>query len=427
MGKAFQNYLIILLIIAVSIGAFCIIYPLATAPEEASQSYTPQIAAPTTDTTTTEPTTEEPEPAPEVESTPTPVEPEVTEPLYDQAVLDIIAEMTVREKLYQLLYVSPEAITGVATATAAGNATKEALAEYPVGGIIYFANNVEDTDQITEMLENTQSYATYPLFLGTDEEGGTVSRLGSNSYVDVTRLDSMATYSDPDAVYDMGKTLGGEMSALGFNMNFAPVADVVTNPANTVIGDRSFSTDATEAATLVASMVAGLQDSGVSATLKHFPGHGSTETDTHDGVSYSDRTYEELVETEFLPFEAGIAAGTDFVMVGHQIMSNLPDGDVPACLSSYIVTDLLRNELGFTGVIITDAMNMAAITDDYDAGEAAVAAILAGVDMILLPDDLDEAYSGLFAAISSGTLTEERVNESVYRILKLKYDQGLFN
>ncbi|MFI3313062.1 MAG: glycoside hydrolase family 3 N-terminal domain-containing protein, partial [Eubacteriales bacterium] len=169
----------------------------------------------------------------------------------------------------------------------------------------------------------------------------------------------------------------------------------------------------------------GLQEGGVSATLKHFPGMGTVTSDTHDGTATSGATYEELVATDFLPFISGITAGTDFVMVGHQTMTNLPDGDIPACLSSYIVTDLLRGELGYDGIVITDAMNMDAI--DMTSGEATIAALEAGVDMILMPDDIDEAYTALVDAINEGTLTEARINESLYRILKVKIDNGLLD
>ncbi len=425
MGKGFQIYLMFLLVVAISIGAFCIIYPLVTAPDE---TITASTTAPTV-----QPSTDTPEVSVDDETAPPTQDAEastesqvVVEPIvYDQAVLDVIADMTLREKLYQLLYVTPEAITGVETATVAGSATKEAIAEYPVGGIIYFADNVSDNAQIKEMLQNTQSYSDIPLFLGTDEEGGIVSRLGSNTKVDVTRLQSMSNYSNVEEIYDIGKTLGEEMTVLGFNMNFAPVADVSTSSSTDDIAERSFSSDPEDASAMVGSMVSGLQDGGVSATLKHFPGMGTVTSDTHDGTATSDATYEELVASDFLPFIAGIAAGTDFVMVGHQTMTNLVDGDIPACLSSYIVTDLLRNQLGFEGVIITDAMNMDAI--DMTAGEATIAAINAGVDMVLMPGDLNDVYSALVDAINEGTLTEERVNQSLYRILKVKMDNGLFD
>ena len=334
--------------------------------------------------------------------------------------------MTLDEKLCQLFVVTPDALTGLSPATAAGDATREALARTPVGGLVYFAQNIVSAEQVTQMLQTTQSYSKIPLLLGVDEEGGRVSRLSGVGLTDV--LDPMATYGaagDTAAVEAMGKKLGGQVKGAGFNVDFAPVADIVTNPNNTEIGDRSFSSDPAVASDMVAAMTRGLQEGGVLACLKHFPGHGSTEADSHLGTSVTDRTLDELREAELLPFRAGIEAGAGMIMVSHMSAPAVTGDNTPCDLSPAVVTDLLRTELGYDGVVITDAHNMGAITANYTPGEAAVLAIEAGCDLILMPDDLDAALQALRDAAADGTLTETRIDESVLRILTLKAKAGL--
>lgn len=240
----------------------------------------------------------------------------------------------------------------------------------------------------------------------------------------------MATYGaagDAQAVRELGARLGQELRAAGFNVDFAPVADVVTNANNTEIGDRSFSTDAGVASDLVAAMTGGLQDSGVIACIKHFPGHGSTEADSHLGLSRSERTLEELRQTELLPFRAGLEAGAGMVMVSHMSLPNVVGDNTPCDLSYAVVTGLLREELDYNGVIITDSHQMGAITEAYGCAEATLLAIQAGCDMILLPTDLDEAVQAVRSAVEEGTLTQTRIDESVLRILTLKYAAGIIS
>ena len=204
-------------------------------------------------------------------------------------------------------------------------------------------------------------------------------------------------------------------------MDFAPVADVLTNVDNTVIGNRAFSSDAGVAAQMVSSAVTGLQETGVSACLKHFPGHGDTAGDSHTGAAQTDRTKEEMVAEEFLPFQSGIEAGVDMIMVGHITAPNLTDGDsLPASISEKIITGVLRNELGYQGIIITDAMNMGAITEYYKSDVAAIMALKAGADMVLMPENFEEAYQGVLDAVVDGTVSEERIDDSLRRIYRVK-------
>ncbi len=207
----------------------------------------------------------------------------------------------------------------------------------------------------------------------------------------------------------------------GFNVDFAPVADVLTNVDNTVIGNRAFSSDAGVAAQMVSRAVTGLQETGVSACLKHFPGHGDTAGDSHTGAAQTDRTKEEMEAEEFLPFQSGIEAGVDMIMVGHITAPNLTDGDsLPASISEKIITGVLRNELGYHGIIITDAMNMGAITEYYKSDVAAIMALKAGADMVLMPENFEEAYQGVLDAVVDGTVSEERINDSLRRIYRVK-------
>ncbi|MDP4132647.1 MAG: glycoside hydrolase family 3 protein [Bacillota bacterium] len=343
---------------------------------------------------------------------------------------DVLNDMTLEEKVYQMFMVTPEAVTGLGQVTQAGDTTKEALNNYPVGGIIYFAQNFISPDQTSLMIKNTQKFSKIPLFIGVDEEGGKVARLGNNDKMGVTKYPPMAQVGktgDENKAYDVGKTLGKELSDLGFNLDFAPVSDIVTNPENKVIGDRAFSTDAKMDAKMVSAVVKGLQENKVSACLKHFPGHGSTSADTHNGYAQTTRTEDELKALEFIPFEAGIKEGSDFVMVSHISAVNIDSSGAPATLSEKIVGGLLRGNLGFNGIIITDAMNMGAIVKNYSPEEAAALSVLAGCDIILMPEDLKRAADGVIQAINSGKITEARINESVLRILTLKAQKGMLD
>ncbi|MBP3307349.1 MAG: glycoside hydrolase, partial [Anaerotignum sp.] len=220
------------------------------------------------------------------------------------------------------------------------------------------------------------------------------------------------------------RTIGTELAELGINVDFAPVADVNTNPDNPVIGTRAFSSDPQAAASKVAEFINAIEETGVSACAKHFPGHGDTAMDSHLGETYVEHDMERLRTVEFVPFEQAITAGTDFIMAGHIKTPNATTDGFPATLSSEML-GILRNDLGFGGIIITDAMNMGAIVDAYGSGESAVMAVQAGVDMVLMPADLAEAAETLTDAIKDGTIPEKRLNEALWHILSLKYDKGI--
>lgn len=339
----------------------------------------------------------------------------------------VLDSMTLEEKVNQLFMITPEALTGVGTVIQAGDGTREALAEHPVGGLIYFAQNLKDTDQTRTMLENTQEYASarsgFPIFLSVDEEGGQVARVGSNPAFGVPEIGNMSEVGaggDTQEAYETGSTIGAYLKDLGFNMDAAPDADVLTNPANEVVKYRSFGSDPELVSRMAAAELKGLNDQGIIGMYKHFPGHGGTTADSHEGYVYVEENLEELKSGALVPFQDGADNGLRVIMVSHIACPEVTGDNTPATLSRQLVTDLLRQDMGFDGLVITDALNMGAITEQYSSGEAAVAALNAGVDMLLMPADFQAAYDGVMAALENGELTEERIDESVRRILEIK-------
>lgn len=340
---------------------------------------------------------------------------------------ELLASMTLEEKILQLFMITPEALTGYDEVYAAGEATKEAVGRFPVGGIVYFSQNLRDEDQTKDMLARTARYSRertgLPMLLAVDEEGGSVARLSGREGFSLPAFPDMSQIGasgDAEKAFEVGDAIGAYLRELGFNMDFAPVADVLTNPENTVVKRRSFGSDAKTAAGMVSKEVEGLESHGVSSVLKHFPGHGGTAEDSHDTAAVIHRTVDELLSEELIPFAAGIESGADFVMAGHISDPEAVGDDRPAVFSRTLLTEVLRETLGFDGIIITDAMNMGAVTERYESGEAAVKALLAGADMILMPEDFQAAYQGVMEAVEDGTLTERRIEESVLRILTLK-------
>ncbi|MBQ4464835.1 MAG: glycoside hydrolase family 3 protein [Oscillospiraceae bacterium] len=387
---------------------------LLTGCSGASTASEPEETAAVTEATTEPPTTEPP-------TTEAPTEPPV--------VLD--RDMTLEEKIYQMFIVTPEALTGVGKVQSAGDSTKAALDERHVGGLIYFGDNLRSFGQTQDMLENTQDFALSDgglgVFLAVDEEGGTVARCGNK--LGTSQLEPMEVIggrNNPEEAVEVGQTLGRTLSVLGFNVDFAPVADVNLNPANE-LGDRIFSTNPEVVGNMVNGVVSGIQENNkVAATLKHFPGLGAADGNTHeDGSVVIDRTLDQLREAEFVSFERGIEAGADFVMVTHAKITGVND-DLPSSLSPVVCTELLRDELGFQGIIITDSMQMNTISANYDAGEAAVLAIEAGADIILMPSDFSAAVAGVQEAVESGRISENRINQSVKRILDEKKKLGIY-
>lgn len=372
------------------------------------------------------PETEQAEqPSQETEETEEPV----VDPLLQQAA-ELVADMTLEERVAQMFIITPEALTGYSKVTAAGDATNAAYQEYPVGGLIYMSQNLVDTEQTKTMLSNTQTFANerigLPVFLSVDEEGGSVARIAGNSAYGVTDVGDMSDVGaagDSQNAYNVGVVIGTYLSELGFNVDFAPVADVLT-VSDSVIGNRSFGSDSELVASMVVAELQGLQSAGVYGVVKHFPGHGGVSGDSHSQAVSTDKTLEELLEAELIPFASAVEAGATFLMVGHIAAPNVTGDDTPASLSSVMITDVLRNQMGYDGIVITDAMNMGAITGSYSSAEAAVLAVNAGVDMILMPEDFAAAYNGILEAVNNGTIPESRINEAAVRIVKAKLSMG---
>ena len=328
--------------------------------------------------------------------------------------------MTTREKICQLLIVHPEVLTDGGTVTAMTDELSAALRDYPVGGFLLSAGNMTSGEQLAALTSAlTSASATAPL-VTVDEEGGRVARLMNT--VGTTKLNSMYSYRSlgTQGAYDNAQTLAHDIAAYGFNTDFAPVADVWTNKKSSAVGDRAYSDDYGEAAELVAAAVSGFRDAGVICCLKHFPGHGSTATDSHNGAATVDKTLPQLRQEDLKPFVSGIAAGADMVMVGHLTVPTMDD--VPASLSH--VTNLLRYDLGFRGVIVTDGLQMQALAQ-YTDGEKAVLALAAGNDMLLEISDVPGAVAAVEQALADGTLTQAALDASVLRVLQLKLAHGI--
>lgn len=338
-----------------------------------------------------------------------------------------LADMTTEEKVAQLFVITPEAITDVQTVTAAGNATRKALEKYPVGGMVYMKANLVSEDQTKKLLENTKTMykeiADLPIFLTVDEEGGTVARIAGNDGFSIENVGSMnliGESGDTDKAYEVGVTIGTYLSDLGFNVDFAPVADVLTNSENQIVAKRSFGSDSELVTNMVLAEMKGFEETGILSCVKHFPGHGCTIGDTHEGYAYTDKTREELQQEELVPFQEACANGVLFVMVAHISAPNVIGDNTPSSLSPVMITDILRNEWNYDGIVITDALNMGAIVQNYSSADAAVKALQAGADMLLMPENFQEAYQGVLDALENGTLTQEQIDCSVRRILNVK-------
>ncbi|MFJ3721155.1 glycoside hydrolase family 3 N-terminal domain-containing protein [Streptomyces sp. NPDC090045] len=309
----------------------------------------------------------------------------------------------------------------------------ELVSRYHLGGIVYFswAHNTRSPHQVAALSVGLQqaaltSGARIPLLLSTDQEHGAVARIGAPATLLPGAMALGAGGSTADALR-AARVAGAELAALGIRQDYAPVADVNVNPANPVIGVRSFGSDPQAVAALVAAQVRGYQGAGVAATAKHFPGHGDTETDSHVGLPVMRHTRAVWEELDEPPFRAAVKAGVDAVMTAHIVFPALdPSGD-PATLSRPIVTGILRERLGFQGVVVTDALDMAGVRQKYGDDRVPVLALLAGCDQLLNPPDLGLAYRSVLAAVGAGELTEARIDESVLRILELKSRRGLFD
>lgn len=362
---------------------------------------------------------------PSPESTPTPALTPVPEP---DPLAEQLAAMTVEEKVGQLLI-------GGFEGTEIGDQATRLVQEYQVGGLILYGRNIAGAGQLVTLTNGLKALNGdgIPLFLSIDQEGGGVDRMPPEVRRTPGAYCVGQTGSVP-AAQSYGDVLAAECAAFGLNLDFAPVLDVWSNRGNTVIGQRAFSADARTVAGLGPAAARRMMDQGIIPAVKHFPGHGDTAVDSHVGLPVVDKSPEELEETELIPFRAAIqSAGTDgqvpAVMVAHILLTQL-DPERPASLSPAVVTGLLREELGFAGAVLTDDLTMGAVTQSYGLGEAAVLAVEAGCDILLVchgQDSVPAVRTALLEAVASGRITAERLDESVYRILRLKTEYALTN
>ena len=344
-----------------------------------------------------------------------------------------LKNMTLKEKIGQMFYVRLESLdTTIHWKTYAdlqenpmhdlNKTIRDVNAKYPIGGLILYAWNIKDKPQLAKLISDIRALNGKPL-LCIDEEGGRIARIAKNENFDVEVIGPMADIGktgDPKNAYHAGNVIGTYLTKYGFDIDFAPVADVNTNPDNIIIGDRAFSDKPEVAAPMVVSYLQGLKDAGVTGCVKHFPGHGDTKTDTHFGYASTQKTWAEMLQCEMVTFKAGIDWGCQLIMTAHIGTPNVTGSDVPATMSSVILQDKLRGELGYQNIIITDGIEMGAITTHYTSEEAAVNSIKAGVDIVLGPKNFVPAFEAVLKAVEEGTITEERINQSVRRILKMK-------
>ena len=363
---------------------------------------------------------------------------------------DILNRLTLEQKVGQLFIIRPEQLhpdynsrikakeagsKGINAKSADDGVVRDVLTDdmrefmknYPVGGFALFAVNIKTPEQVKKFTGDLDSLSIetvgVPAIMAIDEEGGRVARIANNRNFNVERIsavESIGKTKDYAKAKSAGVSIGRYLKSYGFTLNFAPVADINTNPKNIVIGNRAFGSNPSLVSRMCGEFINGMHSQGISACLKHFPGHGDTRGDTHKGTVSVSKTWKQLMKAEMIPYRENLKKA-DSIMTAHITMKGITKDGRPASLSKAIVTDKLRNELGYEGVIITDALDMGAIVKKYGAGRAAVMAFEAGNDILLLPRDYPGAFNAVLKAVREGKISEARLNESVLRILELKY------
>ncbi len=358
----------------------------------------------------------------------------------DTFVEQLLAKMTLDEKIGQMMMLPIRSWEGSLVTSTIPQALGNIINKYSIGNIILFAENfasVEDTVKLTHSLQNALG-SEIPMFIGADQEGGYIVRLSNGC--SLTGNMALGAIGHENDSFLSGQINGNQLGALGVNVALSPALDINNNPENPVINVRSFSENPELVAKLGASMIRGMQSQNISACAKHFPGHGDTVVDSHFGLPSIDKTYDEIKEMELIPFKSAIDAGVDMIMTAHiqfpKIEAEKKNGLIlPATLSKTFLTDILKTDMGFDGIIITDSMLMDAIIEYFSMEEACITAINAGVDILLMPiylacerdaKDLEKLVNAIKAAVSSGEISEGRINDAVKRILKAKKERNLF-
>ncbi|MDR2650495.1 MAG: S-layer homology domain-containing protein [Clostridiales bacterium] len=357
----------------------------------------------------------------------------MSDTILEAEVTQTLLSMSLEEKVGQLFICDPGMLSGVWETSNANRTLLNNIAQYHPAGFVFFKPNIKTPEQTKRFIADLQSASKVKLLISVDEEGGLVSRIGANPDMNFKRQPAMSEIGktgDSENAYRVGAELGEGLRSLGFTMDFAPVADVNTNPDNPVIGTRAFGSDPQTVSSFVVQEVKGLQDKHITAVLKHFPGHGDSSADSHTGAVSLRHNLTRLNAVEFAPFKAGIAAGAGAVMVSHIALPNVTGNSMPASISGGIVTGILRGDLGYNGLVITDSLSMGAVSMYYELPDYCVKAIQAGCDILLMQTDsregnviaqFDGAYKAVLNAVKNGKISLERLNRSVERVLRVKF------
>lgn len=330
----------------------------------------------------------------------------------DSQVAQLLSGMSVEQKVAQMFIITPEALTGVAQVSVAGATTQAALSEFQIGGLVYEGKNIVSPEQITTMIANTQTYAKeasgLSLFACIDELGGGASQLAGNENFGVVETVDFNSLAGRDEAFEAGDKIGTYLNSYGFNVDFAPLANLSYDLSDI----QSFGSDPDTVSELANGMAEGLEANGILATMKYFP--------SLEGTAPDDKTLEQLQSSDLVPFAAGIEQNIPLIMVGHVTLPQIATDNVPASLSKAVVTDLLKGDLNYQGLVISDALNKEAITSAYTSEQAAIKAIQAGNDLLLMPEDFLAAYQGVLSAVESGEISTEQIDQSVTKIIKAK-------
>lgn len=339
----------------------------------------------------------------------------------ENKVFSKINEMSLREKIGQMIIISY-------WDTIYNDNLDSLLKEVKPSGFILFEKNVTSYKNTVDFISKIKATSDIPMIISIDQEGGRVQKIKNVDGVNVTKIPNMydvGKTNDTKLAYDVGTVIGEELSAFGVNTDFAPSLDIFSNPNNTVIGNRAFGNDVKTVINMAIPLAKGIKDAGVIPVYKHFPGHGDTASDSHVELPVVNKTKEELYQNELLTFKSAIEDGADMIMTAHIALPNITGSYIPATLSNDIVNGILREEMGFKGVVITDAVNMKALSDNYSLADICKNSINAGVDIILMPTDPVATVNTIEDLVNSGSITEDRINESLKRILTLKYKNKL--
>ncbi len=329
-------------------------------------------------------------------------------------VLKTLESMSLEEKISQMAIIS-------INVSSLNEDVSNLIKSYKPGGIILFKNNITDYENTTKLVSDINNLLEIKPFIATDQEGGLVQRI--KDIENVTTIPDMIKVGKTENLEigkNIGTIIGKELRTFGVNMDFAPVIDVLDSMDNYIIGERSFGTNPKLVSNMGLSVSSSMINEGVIPVYKHFPGHGSVSSDSHYDLPIQYKTKEELLNSDLIPFIDAINNNAEVIMIGHIAVKNLDDSLKPASLSKNVITDLLKNELGYKGLVITDALNMGAITNNYSEKEIYELAINAGVDILLMPSSIESAVSLIKESINEGTISIDRINESVEKILRLK-------